>query len=72
MLYELALDAGVIVDFHSEVVAVDPYEPSVTLASGLKLRADIIVGADGGQSVVRPVVLCRKEKIRYGPYIGYA
>lgn len=72
MLYELALNAGVRVDFNSEVVRVDPNGPSVTLSSGRQITADIIVGADGGQSIVRSVVVGREEKEKIGPYTGYA
>ena len=63
MLYKLATEAGATVEFHKEVTAVQPgteednFKPSVTLASGEVLTADIIVGADGCKSLVREVVL---------------
>ncbi|GBE85599.1 FAD-dependent monooxygenase OpS4 [Sparassis crispa] len=41
----------------STVVAVDPDEPSVTLASGEVVRGDLIVGADGVKSFIQRVVL---------------
>ena len=56
MLYNLARDAGAKFAFGSRVVDVDPKSPSVTLASGKKLFADLIVGADGHQSVLRSVL----------------
>jgi salicylate hydroxylase len=41
---------------NSTVVAVDPSKPSVTLASGEVVEADLIVGADGVKSRLREVV----------------
>jgi salicylate hydroxylase len=39
------------------VVAVDPEEPSVTLANGEVLRADVLVGADGEYGIGRETFL---------------
>ena len=41
----------------STVVAVDPETPSVTLASGEVVTADLIIGADGVKSIVQTTVL---------------
>ncbi|KAI1796712.1 FAD/NAD(P)-binding domain-containing protein [Ganoderma leucocontextum] len=62
ILYKLATEAGATVEFHKEVTSVrqgteEDNKPSVTLASGEVLTADIIVGADGCKSLVREVVL---------------
>lgn len=38
----------------------DP-KPSVTLSTGKVLTADIVIGADGPRSIVRPVVLDRND-----------
>lgn len=55
MLYRLATQVGVKVEFGVDVVAVeagDP-EPRVILANGDILTADLVVGADGPTSIVR-------------------
>jgi len=57
LLYELARSVGVDVHFGCHVEEVDPDEPSVTLANGEVIYGDVIVGADGEQSMVRDVVL---------------
>ena len=62
LLYELATDAGAQIDFNTEVISIHQGSagvpnPSVTLANGDVLTADIIVGADGYKSMVREVVL---------------
>ena len=44
----------------AEVEPGDP-RPRVTLASGTVLEADIVIGADGPRSIVRPVVLGRPD-----------
>ena len=61
ILYKLAIDAGAKVDFHTEVTSIHQGSdavpnPSVTLSTGDVLTADIIVGADGYNSMVREVV----------------
>ena len=62
MLHKLATDAGATVYFNTEVVAVhqgsdESPNPSVTLANGDVLTADLLIGADGSGSKVRDVVL---------------
>lgn len=56
LFYDLAKDAGVNFHFNSRVVSVDPWQGMVTCEDGLQLTADVVVGADGTESVVRPVV----------------
>ncbi|EJD05380.1 FAD/NAD-binding domain-containing protein [Fomitiporia mediterranea MF3/22] len=71
MIYDITVASGVNVEYNGEVVDVDVDKPSVTLASGRKLRADIIVGADGATSIVREKLVGRKENHRPGPLNGY-
>ncbi|KAI0773342.1 FAD/NAD(P)-binding domain-containing protein [Irpex lacteus] len=63
MLYQLAVDAGAKVDFGATVVAITPGDPNptITLASGEIISADIIIGADGPRSLVREVILGKKD-----------
>ncbi|PCH35454.1 FAD/NAD(P)-binding domain-containing protein [Wolfiporia cocos MD-104 SS10] len=56
MLYDLAAP-HVELRLGAAVVDVDPAAPSVTLASGEVLRADVVVGADGVKSTVQRFVL---------------
>ncbi len=60
MLYDLAVSAGVTVIFNTEIVSVSVDQvketPRVVLADGTILNADLIVGADGSQSVARETV----------------
>ncbi|KAH8111815.1 FAD/NAD-binding domain-containing protein [Phellopilus nigrolimitatus] len=56
ILYELAVDAGVHFDFGVQVTTIDPAVPSVALSSGEIILGDIIVGADGNSSIVRPIL----------------
>ncbi|THH08951.1 hypothetical protein EW145_g2358 [Phellinidium pouzarii] len=71
MLYDLAVAAGVRVDFNVNVVDVDVSEPSVLLASGQRLQADIVIGADGPQGISRERVFGPGEKFKIGPFTGY-
>lgn len=52
----MATAAGAVVQFNTSVVAVDPSRPSVTLDSGEILTPDIIIGADGYQSLCQQVI----------------
>ncbi|KAG1874991.1 hypothetical protein F4604DRAFT_1880826 [Suillus subluteus] len=54
---EYAKNAGVQFRYNTEVVSVDPWKGMVIMRNGAKLSADVIVGADGYRSVVRPVVV---------------
>jgi salicylate hydroxylase len=57
MFVEFAVNAGVQFRYSTEVISVDPWAGVVTTRSGARLTADVIVGADGYKSVVRPVVV---------------
>ena len=63
LLYRLATAAGAIVHWNTEVVSVEQGSPnpSVTLANGEVLTANILIGADGCNSIVRAVVLGHDE-----------
>ena len=82
LLHKLALEAGARIDFNTEVVSIhapspcpsspsspsspNAPRPSITLASGETLSADILIGADGARSRVRDVVLGREDAPRAG------
>ena len=72
-LYEIAVNAGVRVEFNSNVVAVDPETPSVTLNGGKKVYGDIVIGTDGDQSLVRKLMFDEgeEEEMVEGPWTGY-
>lgn len=71
MIYDHAVASGVKVSFSVDVIDVDLSEPSVLLATGEKLRADMIIGADGVTSLVRRKLLGKPEQLRIGPCTGY-
>lgn len=52
----------VVVHLASEVVAYDPYDPSMTLASGERIKGDVIICADGIHSVGCDTVLGRAKE----------
>ncbi|KZT20978.1 FAD/NAD(P)-binding domain-containing protein [Neolentinus lepideus HHB14362 ss-1] len=62
LLYRLATEAGITVRFNSGVTAIDPHQPSVLLSSGETLSCDIVVGADGYESVTRRCILGNQVK----------
>ena len=58
MLYKLAVGAGARIDLHTAVESIrqgDP-GPSVVLAGGEVITADIVIGADGVRSCVRDAI----------------
>ncbi|KAG6373066.1 hypothetical protein JVT61DRAFT_7127 [Boletus reticuloceps] len=57
IFYDLVQEAGVELHFGTKVVSVDPSQATVTSEDGRQWVADVIVGADGTESTVRPVVL---------------
>ncbi|KAH9849843.1 FAD/NAD-P-binding domain-containing protein [Lenzites betulinus] len=71
ILYKLATGAGATVHFHTEVVSVHPGSaskpnPSVVLANGVVVTADMLIGADGYKSRVRDVVLQEEDRVEPG------
>ena len=71
MLLSLALESGVEIDFDCEVIDVDPTKPTVTLASGEEIGADIIIGADGGYSLVREALFGDQDEFKCGHLTCY-
>lgn len=71
MIRELATRSGVQIDYDVSVVDVDVSAPSVLLNDGERLRADMVVGADGRFSLTRERLVGRKEKHSIGPYTTY-
>ena len=63
IVHKLAASAGARIDFGVEVKQVAPGRqgPSVTLATGEIITADVVIGADGPRSLVRPVVVGEEE-----------
>lgn len=62
ILRELALSSGAELHFDTPVSLVSPGpsssqgKPYITLSDGQVIHADIIIGADGADSIVRPIV----------------
>ncbi|KAG1844710.1 hypothetical protein F4604DRAFT_220302 [Suillus subluteus] len=63
MLYEIT-EPYCNIRVNSRVVSVDPSKPSVTLASGEVVSADLLIGADGIKSVTREYVVGGPDKPR--------
>jgi salicylate hydroxylase len=64
-------EAGIEMNVGSEVVAFDEDNPSITLADGRKIYADLIVGADGIKSKTRELVLGFKDAPKSSGYSCY-
>ncbi|CAA7263406.1 unnamed protein product [Cyclocybe aegerita] len=56
MLMNCARREGVTIRCNAKVVGADPANATVTLESGEQLSADVVVAADGYDSVLRPIV----------------
>ena len=56
MLFNIAVQEGVEFRFNATVIEADPSSVSVVLESGEVLGADVIVGADGYDNLLRQVV----------------
>lgn len=59
-------------DFGAEVVDVDISEPSVLLGNGERLYGNIIIGAEGTESIVREWIVGYQEELKVGPYTSYS
>ncbi|KAJ9161044.1 FAD/NAD(P)-binding domain-containing protein [Coniochaeta hoffmannii] len=64
-------DAGIEMNIGCEVVAFDEDKPSITLADGREIFADLIVGADGIKSKTRELVLGFKDAPKSSGYSCY-
>ncbi|THH08944.1 hypothetical protein EW145_g2362 [Phellinidium pouzarii] len=73
MLYKHAVNAGARFSFSSRVININPAAASVTLSNGEEICGDIIVGADGDTSIVRPILFgeTNSEVERSGIYTTY-
>lgn len=56
MIFDLAKREGVVFQYNSRVVDADSASGYVELHTGERLYADVIVGADGYDSILRPLV----------------
>ena len=56
MVLEITLDSGVPIEYDAEVTEIDEDSTAVRLGNGQEIQADLIVGADGCWSKVRPLV----------------
>ncbi len=56
VIHDMAVSSGATVQFGIAVTAVDPHGPSVTLANGEILGADLIIGADGYRSMCQQII----------------
>ena len=72
MTRDLTTLAGVKIEFNSEVVNVDADAGTVQLANGRTYSADLIVGADGPNSVAREAIVGEKEELEIGPHCTYS
>lgn len=71
MILDITVASGAKIDFGVEVVDVDISEPSVRLADGRQLYADIVIGAEGIESIVRERLVGTQEEHKIGPFTGY-
>lgn len=62
LLYDAALSRGVEIRLCAPVASIDAYERCVVLESGEKLRADVIIGADGPEGISRREVVEEPEE----------
>ncbi|KXL47364.1 hypothetical protein M433DRAFT_150069 [Acidomyces richmondensis BFW] len=68
VFFRAVKDAGVPILMNHEVVGFDEWKPSIILADGREVMADIIVGADGIKSKARELVLGFKDHPRSSGY----
>lgn len=72
MLYDAAKPFLNVV--HDRVISVSSLpdgSPSITTETGLVIHADLIIGADGIKSVVRPFVTSQKDRAKPVGYLAY-
>ena len=56
IIHDLAISAGASIQFGVAVDSVDPHGPSVTLANGEIIHADLVIGADGYRSMCQQII----------------
>lgn len=72
MIRGLVIRSGVKIDYNTAVLDVDVDEPSVLLEGGKKIQADLIVGADGTEGIVREKVVGSKDTQSIGSFHYYS
>ena len=72
MVLELVLSSSITIEYDSRVIDIDHDTPAVMLADGQVIDADLIVGADGVNSVVRPKLPDGDQPLVYGTYSNYS
>ncbi|EXJ66707.1 uncharacterized protein A1O5_10378 [Cladophialophora psammophila CBS 110553] len=71
ILYEFALQQGVMIRMGETVDTYDAAKPSITLASGEEVISDVVIVADGVKSKGRTVVLGYEDKPLHSGYAIY-
>ena len=71
MVLDAALVSGAKVMFDCEVIDVDEETPSVRLADGRIIKTDLIVGADGVNSIVRTKAI-DDAPLKYGTFSNFS
>lgn len=66
-LYDVAVNnENIMIRFNARAQTVDPgsetSQPFVTLVDGEKIVGDVVIGADGVKSVIRPVVTGQSDR----------
>ena len=72
MVLEITQASGVEIIYGVKVEDVDEEEPSVKLADGRVIRADLIVGADGMNSIVREKIVGEPWTPEYGTFSNFS
>ncbi|CAI7576651.1 unnamed protein product [Penicillium pancosmium] len=62
-MHKLAVDLGVSIKLASKVTSYDVHRPSITLAKGSIVHADLVIAADGVNSSTRKILLGGKESL---------
>ena len=70
MVHDIAVQAGARIRYNTKVVDIDVSAPHVILEGGERIKGDLIIGADGGQSFVREK-LFGEDEFQVGPSNGY-
>lgn len=74
MILQITLDSGVPIEYSAEVTGIDDESTttSVKLANGRELQADLIVGADGLNSIVREKIVGEPSNPVYGAFSNFS
>ena len=72
MVREIAVDSGVPIEYNSEAAEIDEDTTTVKLADGREIQADLIVGADGLNSVVREKIIGEPSTHVHGVFSNFS